>query len=406
MYPRHIRSRIEEALADTPAVLINGPRQSGKSTLAKQFCHSGRQYYTLDDEAVRNAALADPAGFVRSLPEYSVLDEIQRAPQLFLSLKKRIDDNRVPGQLLLTGSANIMVLPQLSDSLAGRIETVPLLPLAETEILQREVNFIDYLWRETFPTPCQTDVLDTVIDRITCGGFPEAISRSQPRRVRAWQQQYLTTMIQRDIKTLSDIDYLEDMPDLLTILANRSAQLLNVSEISKMFSIPRQTTDRYINILRHIFLVEELKPWFSNRNKRLVKTPKVHLLDTGIACRAIDVTAEGLADNRELLGHLLESFIFCELKKQASWSNHDVNFFHYRDRDQYEVDFILESNNKFAAIEVKATATVKKADFNAIERFYRLVNKQFKLGVILYDGDHVLPFGDKLWAVPISCLWS
>lgn len=410
MYPRYIWPRVEEALQDTPVVLISGPRQSGKSTLARLFCEQGeenRAYYTFDDQATLNAAVADPAGFVRSLPDYVVLDEVQRAPELFVSIKRRIDEQRSPGQFLLTGSANIMVLPTLSDSLVGRIEVIPLMPLSEVEILGTEHNFIDALLAgDALPAPAATGIRDQLIQRIVTGCYPEPLARGSARRVSAWQQQYITTTIQRDVKTVSDIDRLSEIPNLIGALTNHTGQLLVVSEISKMLGIPRKTVDRYINILRNIYLVDELKPWFSNRNKRLVKTPKVHVMDTGIGCRAINVNAKTLDQNSTLLGHLLETFLFNELRKQASWCSSDVNFYYYRDMDQYEADYVLETDAGFIAMETKLSATVRKPDFKGIERFARQVEQQFVAGILFYDGDHVLPFGEKLWAVPIACIWS
>lgn len=406
MYPRYVKKRLVEALQDTPVVAINGPRQCGKSTLAKQFIDDDRIYYTLDDQATLNAALEDPAGFVRTLPNKVIIDEIQRAPELFLSIKKRVDDNRQAGQFLLTGSANILVLPQIADSLAGRIEIIPLLPLAEVEIRRKTGNFVDEAWSGRFTTPSRALDWDEVLHRIVTGGFPEPLQRENVRRMRAWQQQYITTTIQRDIKELSDIDRLEQIPDLLTALTNQTAQLLNMAGIANSLRIPRNTADRYTTLLSHIFLIEELQPWFSNRNKRLIKTPKVHLLDTGIACRSLNATPDALKSDRELLGHLLETFVFCELKKQASWAERDVKFFFYRDKDQYEVDLILESDGQFLAVEIKAAATVRKSDFAGIERFARQVETHFVGGIVLYDGDHALPFGEKLTAVPIGCLWN
>lgn len=406
MYPRYTKKIIEDALMDTPVVLINGPRQSGKSTLAKELCKSDRIYYTLDDQTILNAALEDPEGFVRSLPNEVVLDEIQRAPELFMSLKKRIDENREPGQFLLTGSANIMVLPKLSDSLAGRIEIVPLMPLSEVEILGVKCNIIDYLAEGIIPTPSATNILDYLANRITTGGYPEPLQRQNEKRKRAWLQQYITTMIQRDVKTISDIDRLDEIPNLLGALTNQTAQLLVVTEVAKMLSIPRKTIDRYINILSNIYLVDQLKPWHSNRNKRLIKTPKIHLLDTGVACRAMNITKKALISDKKIFGHLLETFIYIELKKQATWSDNDVNFYYYRDKDKYEVDYILEINGQFIAIETKISASVKKSDFKGIERFSRQIGKNFNIGIVLYDGDNILPFGDKLWAVPISAIWS
>lgn len=257
---RHIKFRIIEALQDTPVVAINGPRQCGKRTLAKQFVDSRRTYYTLDDHATLNAALEDPAGFVRSIPGNVVIDEIQRVTELFLSIKKRVDDQRDPGQFLLTGSANIMVLPHLADSLAGRIEIIPLLPLAEVEIRRKERNFVDDAWEGTILSTPHTPVMDELLHRVVTGGFPEPVQRQSMRRVRAWQQQYITTTIQRAINDLSDIDRLEQIPDLLTALTNQTAQLLNMAEVANSLRIPRNTTDRYTALLSHIFGEPKLHP--------------------------------------------------------------------------------------------------------------------------------------------------
>lgn len=309
---------------------------------------------------------------------------------------------------MLTGSANLMLLPQLSDSLAGRIEVLQLYPLAQSELAGQQATFLQQMFgAEMLAISTSKRLGDELIERIVNGGFPEPLRRTTESRRRAWYRNYIDTLVQRDIRDIARISNLEAIPKLLQMIANHSGQLINVSELAKAFQLSRLTVDHYVALLRQIFLVEFLQPWFSNQNKRLIKTPKVHLMDTGLATAVLKLNVRQLQHDHNMLGHLLESFVYAELRKQASWLDADMAFYHYRDKDQYEVDIVMENGDgRLLGIEVKAAATVVNKDFNGLRRLQRVAGERFHRGILLYDGQHILPFGDGLYAVPVSRLWE
>ena len=408
LYPRYIFSVIEEALQDTPVLIIHGPRQCGKSTLAQAAASKyGHQYFSFDDENLLRAAREDPVGFCAELPKKVVLDEIQRAPELFTSIKALVDENRKPGSIILTGSANILLLPKLADSLAGRMEIIRLAPLAQMEIESSgsKKSFLDKLFSRAFSMNQGNRLGDELIDRLLMGGFPPVLTRSSIQRRRVWQLQYIDALTLRDIKELSNIHSLRAIPELLQAVAGQTAQLLNISKLASFFELSRPTIKEYLTLLEHVFLIELLPAWHNNRLKRLVKTPKVHLTDTGLAGALLAVDKSSLKMDRSLYGHLLENFVYQEISRQSNWSDASFRFFHYRDKDKVEVDLVIEQNGQgICGVEVKASSTVSRADFTGLRRL-RASHEKFVCGVILYDGDKVLPFGDRFYAVPISELW-
>lgn len=404
-YPRFILPRLRAALADTPAVLIHGPRQCGKTTLARMV-GGDYAYFTFDDENVLASSRRDPVGFVERLPKRVVLDEVQRVPELFATLKHAIDRDRTPGRFLLTGSANLMLLPRLSDSLAGRMEVLMLYPLAQCEIEGRKSSFLEQVLEGKLSDCAATRLGEELVERVLKGGYPEPRRRASESRRQAWLRNYVETILQRDIHDIARISSMEAVPTLLQMLAQRTGQLLNISELAKAFQLSRPTIDHYVALLRRIFLVDFLQPWHSNRSKRLIKTPKVHLADTGLAAMLLGVDARQLRDNQTAFGHLLETFVYEELRKQASWLDDSPAFYHFRDRDLHEVDIVMEDRQgRLVAVEVKAAGTVFEKDFTGLRCLQRLAGKRFRLGLLLYDGEHLLPFGNDLLAVPISALW-
>ncbi|MGH8718829.1 MAG: ATP-binding protein [Burkholderiales bacterium] len=408
LYPRFAAERISEALADTPAVLIHGPRQSGKTTLAQQLGQAaGYSYLTFDDTTAQAAARDDPVGFVERLPPRTVLDEVQRAPELFAALKFAIDRDRRPGRFLLTGSANVLLLPQLADSLAGRLEVLRLYPLAQCEIEGVPPRFLDEFFAGTLKIRHAGRLGSNLIERIVGGGYPEALRRTRADRRREWYRHYMDTLVQRDVRDLARISQLDLMPRLLAMAATQTARLLNMSSLAAPFQVSRPTIRDYAQLLERIFLINTLPPWYSNRIKRLIKTPKLHLSDTGLASSLLGTSASQLMDDRALLGQLLETFVFNELQRQASWHERLHSFFHYRDKDDYEVDIVIERDGRqLAAVEVKAAATVTERDFRGLKRLQQAAGKRFATGAVLYDGEHLFSFGERLFAVPVSALWG
>jgi predicted AAA+ superfamily ATPase len=408
LYPRFSQAGLVDALGDSPVVLLHGPRQCGKTTLARLVGEArGYTYLTFDDDVSRAAAGSDPAGFVDGLPDRVILDEIQRVPAIFTAIKAAVDRARVPGRFLLTGSANVLLVPSLAESLAGRMDILRLFPLAQAELSRKPPCFIAALFDSAFPTRRTARLAGGLAERIVAGGYPAALARQQPRRRAAWYRDYLGAIVQRDVRDLARISALDSLPRLLSLVAGQTARLLNVSDLSAPFSVSRPTIREYVTLLERVFLVDELPPWHTNRLSRLVKTPKVHLGDTGLACALLGLDAPAINADRELLGQLLETFVYQELRRQASWHHDPLSFFHYRDRDDFEVDIVIERGSRqLAGVEVKASATVREGDFRGLRKLRDAAGARFRGGVVLYDGELTTAFGDRLFAVPVRTLWS
>lgn len=408
LYPRFVEPRLVEALADTPVVLVHGPRQCGKTTLAQLVGEKhGYRYFSFDDSALLSAAHADPTGFVDDLPERAILDEVQRVPDIFTSLKRTIDRRRKPGRFLLTGSSNILLLPTLSDSLAGRMEILRLHPLSQCELAKKKATFLNRLFSASFGINQYERLHRELTHRVVAGGYPAALLRSTDRRRSRWYRDYIQTLIQRDVRDISRIHQLDALPRLLSLAAENSAQLFNVSNLAAPFQARRMTIRSYITLLEQIFLLELLPPWHSNRVRRLIKTPKLHMGDTGLACAMMGVNADGLKSDRAMFGHLVETFVYQEVKRQASGHEETFRFYHFRDKDKVEVDMVIERGvRKIAGIEVKAGATVRSKDFRGLRKLQSGTGNRFVCGVVFYDGETSVGFGDNLFALPIRSLWE
>lgn len=393
-------------MTDTPAVLINGPRQSGKTTLVRKFDET-LPYISLDDATRLAAARADPQGFIRQL-DRAIIDEIQRAPELLLALKLSIDEDRRPGRFLLTGSANVMSLPTIADSLAGRIEVHALLPLSNAELAGRLPDFLERAQACDWParkTEKSTGVGIALIEHVLAGGYPEMRNRPTARRRQAWAQAYLTTLVERDIRDIANIDQATRIPQLMAILATLSGQLLNLSQIAGQIGLNLHTAEKYIGILEKLFLVRRLPAWSRNELSRLIKAPKIHCLDAGLQAALLRANADWLQQERGRFGAILESWVYGELLKIINLSAEGWFISHYRDKDQVEVDFVLESPLRAViGIEVKAAATVTASDFKGLRRLREHCGQAFTSGIVLYDGTAAVPFGNDLWAVPLGWL--
>ena len=407
-FPRYLAPRLREALGDTPAVLIHGPRQSGKTTLARAIGEPrGYRYVSFDDDAIRAAATSDPVGFVADLPAKVILDEVQRVPELFTSLKAAIDHRRTAGRFILTGSANVLLVPRLADSLAGRMGILRLHPLAQCEIENTRPRFIDTLFRRGFKTGIAERLGAGLAERIAAGGYPAALARRLSARRRAWYRDYVDTQIQRDVRDLMRIHSLDALPQLLALAAGHTAHLINVADLAAPFELTRATIHAYVTLLERVFLLERLPPWHTNRLSRLVKRPKLHMGDTGVACALLGIEAAGLGQDRQLLGAMLETFVLQELRRQASWRPEPIGFFHFRDRDDFEVDIVLEQGHSgVVGVEVKAAATIGDADFRGLRKLRDAAGPRFVAGVVLYDGTATVDFRDGLFAVPVRRLWE
>ncbi len=407
LYPRFVQRRLEEALEDTPVVLIHGPRQCGKTTLAQMVGNAaGYAYVTFDEDVQLAAAQADPVGFVADLPDKTTLDEVQRVPELFLALKTAVDRDRRPGRFILTGSANVLLLPRLADSLAGRMEILRLHPLAQDELRGRPARFLDTLFSARFGNRRFERLGTALAEKIAAGGYPAALLRAAPKRRAAWYRDYIETLVQRDVRDLARISALDAIPRLLQLAAGQTARLVNVAEMASAFQLSRPTIRDYVVLLERIFLLEHLPPWHNNRLSRLIKRPKLHLTDTGLAASLLGVDAAALTKDRPLLGQLLETFVFQELRRQASRDDTPVRFHHFRTKDGVEVDIVLERAGRVAGVEVKAAATVTGRDFRGLRKLREAAGEKFAAGVVMYDGESVAGFGEGLQAVPIRALWK
>jgi predicted AAA+ superfamily ATPase len=406
LYPRWIEPRIDEALQDTPVVLLAGPRQAGKTTLVRQIAERGLHYLTLDDELTLLSAREDPVSMIRNL-DRAVIDEIQRAPELLLAIKKSVDEDRRPGRFLLTGSANLMALPTVADSLAGRMETLMLLPLSQSEIENRPANWIDRVFAGEILTTDPPVLGRNLVERVLRGGYPEAVARATEKRRTAWARQYINAILQRDVRDVADIDKLDQLPRFLRALAQTAGQMCNYSGLGGQVGLDGKTVSRYINVFEQMYLLKRIDVWARNRLKRVVKTPKLQFIDSGLLSMLTNIGHKDVELDKTGYGHILESFVFGELLKHSASSDDDYRLLYYRDADKVEVDVVIENSaGQLVGIEVKASATVKERDLRGLKKLSSLAGDQFTAGMLLYDGDETMPLGSNLWAAPLSTLWG
>ena len=407
MYPRFAESLVRTALRDTRVVAISGPRQSGKTTLARRFARQGRVYLTLDSQPTLAAAKGDPVAFVRGL-DRAIIDEVQRAPEVLLAVKQSVDEDPRPGRFLLTGSANLLTIRTVHESLAGRVEVVPLYPLGRSERLRsREPQFLSKAFRGQLPQAAESVTGEKLLQLVVTGGYPDAIKRHAERRRHDWYRAYIRSIVERDIPEIADIAGRDQIPRLLEICARFAGQLTNFSEMGRAIGRDHKTVAQYLRVLEQIYLIQPVAPWSRNELSRLVKTPRLHFIDSGLLAALRGHSAARLGAERGLLGPLLESFVFSELIKATAWAKQRVSIFHYRDKDQLEVDFVLENPaGQIVGIEVKGAASVSQRDFAGLERIASAAGSAFVQGILLYDGEQTLSFGPNLRAVPLPTLWA
>ncbi len=408
MYRRFIDHSLSAALADTRVVLLNGARQTGKSTIARAMAEAhGGQYVTLDDPAVAGLVRSDPAALIDGAGDFLVIDEVQHAPELFPIIKIAVDRDPRPGRFLLTGSANIFLLPKLSESLAGRMEILPLQPLSQAELEDVESGFIASLFSDA-PLAVRTLAVDRadVCRRIMAGGYPELLGREAQERRNAWFRSYISSLLQRDVRDLANIEGLTDLPRLLALLAARIAGMMNMSEVSRTSGLAHTTLRRYLSLLEATFILQPLPAWSANLGKRLVKSPKLHLIDSGLAAHLRGETGHQALLQSPSLGALLEQFVVQELRKLIDFSGMSIAAFHFRTSDRYEVDMVLEGPGQtIVGVEIKASAIVDEKAFRGLKVLADVAKERFHRGIVLYMGDKVLPFGKGMTAIPISALW-
>lgn len=405
--PRHAEARLREAMEYSPVTLVQGPRQCGKTTLAQAVCQpAGYDYISFDDEVMRRAVEADPTGFVNGLPERIILDEVQRTPKLFSAIKLAVDRNRQAGRFVLTGSVKVLQT-KITDSLAGRMAIIRLHPLAQTELGGVSPRFLDALFSADFKMRQGEPAGAPLLSRIVAGGYPVALQHADEQRRGAWYSDYIETLTQRDAPDLAAIRSPEILSHLLTLAAAQTAQLLNVNKLASSFQLSRNAIQDYLALLSKMFLLEQTPAWHSSRLKRLVKTPKLHIGDTGVACALMKLNSPALAHDGPLLGHVLETFVFQELRRQASGDRQPHDFFHFREKDGAEVDIVIQRGaTALAGVEVKAAATVNDADLRGLRKLKAATGKRFAAGALLYNGERCLSFGPGIYAMPLSALWE
>jgi uncharacterized protein len=406
--PRRAADAVTEALGDTRVVLVNGARQCGKSTLVAQIGGDrGAEWRSLDRAVTRQAAAFDPTEFVTGAGSM-VIDEVQRVPELLLAIKETVDADPRPGRFLLTGSARVLGLRGLPDALPGRMETIELWPLSQGEIEEKPDGFVDAIFA-LGPRLSLTSTAGRVdyIDRITRGGFPEAIARTARRRER-FLDSYVSDLINRDVVQLSEIERGPEMRALTRLVAARSGQLLVPGTLGNQLGrLPQPTIKRYLGLLEEVFLIKRVPAWSRNLSSRAIATPKVAMVDSGIAANLLGLDTESLRQPTSPLGPLLEGFVAMEIARQLTWSRQRAELYHYRTKDKVEVDIVLENRQgQVVGIDVKAASTVKSEDFRGLQHLADRLGDDLRVGVVLYTGHQTLPFGPRFRAVPVSALWE
>lgn len=404
MIQRFATKEVGEALEDTPVVLVHGPRQSGKSTLSQSF--SNRRYITLDDPVPLERAKNDPAAFLDTYGWPLTIDEIQRAPELFLPIKAAVDRERKPGKYLLTGSANVLALPKIADSLAGRMAIVDLLPFSQAEVENKASAFVDQAFAGELPKMGRHENGD-LMERMAKGGFPEPSLRSSAARRDAWYASYVRTLLERDVRDLANIEALAQLPRVLRLLAARAGETLNVVSLARDTGIPNTSLHRYLDLLKAVFLLQTVPAWSSSHETRLTKTPKTYMVDTGLLCYLDNLSPAALKDDPLRLKPVLENFVAMELKKMALASELRPDLYHLRTVRQLEVDFVLEGRGgSVVGVDLKPAATLNPSDADGLRFLNELAGDDFKGGIVLYLGSEIEPLDRNILAMPISALWS
>ena len=409
LYPRLITPVIHEVLSDTPVLCLLGPRQCGKTTLVKSLFPS-RPYVSMDDRFDFESASDDPAFFLDEYPDQLIIDEVQIVPSLIPAIKMSVDSDRRPGRFLLTGSANLLSIPKITESLAGRMEIIELQPLSEAEKNLGNGNFLRDLIQNNLTqkgrSKRSTNEEFSIQNRVMSGGYFEPLERTE-RRARDWRRQYLRNAVERDVPEIFDIRSSSLLFRLLELLASRVGQLLNVTDLTSKLGAHRITVERYLNYLEQVYIIRRLPAWDSNYTKRLVKAPKVHFVDCGLAATLMGLPVQDWEQNRLLFGHLLESFVVQQIFSQMRWTDSDLRIWHYRDKDKVEVDLVVTLGAKTWGIVVKSSSMVRSSDTAGLLRLAARCGDDFQKGIVLHNGDSIRPFASgRVLAVPLSQLWT
>ena len=409
-YPRYVRPRLVEALEDAPVVFVTGVRQCGKTTLVRDVGDEfGYTYISFDDEVQRRAATTDPSGFARNLPERVVLDEVQRVPQLHLSIKDEVDRNRTNGRFILTGSTTNAVTDELRNILTGRMLVIRLHTLAKSEMNGTEPRIIDALFSDQLQVGAYEKLGTKLADMVVAGGYPAADTMGSSRRRYNWYRDYINSQISRELQEFSRANVADNLSRILGVAAAQTAGILNTTNLASQLQFSQPTLTKYVQLLRDVFIIDTLRPWHANAAKRERGRPKMHFTDTGLACAVLSVDPEFVAEqDRVMLGHLFETFLVQEVTKETTWSEmHPIHLFHYRDLRKYEVDLVVDAGRfGIVGVEAKISGTVSSGDFKGLRKLKEYAGDRFRRGVVIYDGEVCAPFGDDMWAIPAGMLWG
>ncbi len=408
-FPRLVESMIRDALADTPVVCVLGARQCGKTALVKHM-FPDRPYVDLDTYSEFLMASEDPGSYIERLPDSVTIDEVQKVPNLIGPIKVSVDQNRRPGRFILTGSVNLLLIPGLTQTLAGRMEIIDLYPLTESEKSRSVGNFLYDLFDDRLKPDFKTN--RTVIsnlefeERIISGGYVEPLNRDI-LRARQWRRSYLRDIAEREVPETFKIRNPELLSRIMELLAWRTGSLLRISELVKAFAVHRLTLERYLAYLERVYLVRRIPAWHSNKTKRLTKSPKIHFIDCGLAATLADFPMDNQEKNRVYLGHLCESFVVQQIIAHAGWTNPDLRFWHYRDKDQVEVDLVMTLREKVWGFEIKSKTSVNSRDAKGLIKLANACGNDFQKGILFYRGSDIISLAKGLvLAVPVSELWT
>ena len=399
---RAIREDIENYLKYFPVLLISGARQVGKSTLA---LHLGiNSYITLDDINMYQMAKNDPKGFIGHLEKPVIIDEVQRLPELMITIKEYVDKERINGEFVLTGSASLSGFKDISDSLAGRIGIVELYPLNMKEKYEKEGNIVDIFAEDLDRFLLQTYDNSSIVQNIIDGGYPEILKIDDPKAKYLWFSSYIRTYIESDAKELANIRNMDKFMNMYRLCMLRSGNIFNQNELQKECGLDNKTFSSYFSVLEHTYQLQKLQPFFNNELKRLVKSPKIYAIDTGVLCHLLRITSKEVYEVSHYKGDVLETFVYTELLKANSYANHRSTLSFYRTSDKKEIDFILELSSGVIAIEVKASKSVSRSDFKHIYHLAKEIPDTFSKGIVLYNGEHFLKIDENMYAIPFGFL--
>lgn len=406
-YPRWQTSLVLKALQNRRVVVIGGARQCGKTTLSKSLIAPGIIYRTLDDKLLLQSAKFDPQEFVKHHDHMMIIDEVQKAVELLPAIKMVVDNNNRPGQYLLTGSATIQSLPSVTESLAGRIREVPLRPFSQGEILGHAPNFLENAFQQRFPEPITPLSRDEIIEIAMRGGYPEPVRLPKDER-QLWHQDYIDTLLERDLKEIINIRRRDAMDKLIQVVSAWSTKPIDIAAIGSGLSLQRHTVESYFNALEALYLIERIPAFSKTDYDRVGKQPKLIFNDSGLMASILRWRIEDIRWDGDRVGKLIETHVGNELQKHIDTTEGQCILYHYRDREKREIDFLIEGyHGDLLGIEVKASTTPSPADFKHLKSFkerIKLPEKSF-IGIVLYTGNHIASFGDGMWAVPISCLY-